>query len=103
MAYSTISKIIFSASMPGAMNVTDAAALRPKQAMTELTDVINGPLAWSGDEYKSEEAYTLQIHTEELQEVDAALQSFKSKRYAETSFVDANKWALLTFEYSSLP
>lgn len=89
--------------MPGAMNIVDAAVPRPKQAMSELTDVINGPLAWSGDEFKSEEAYTLEIHTEELQEVDAALQSFKSKGYAETSFVEVNKRALLSFEYSSLP
>lgn len=89
--------------MPGAMNVIDAAAPRPKQAMSELTDVINGPLAWSGDDFKSEEAYTLQLHKEELQEVDAALQSFKSKRNAEPSFVEANKRASLIFGYSSLP
>ncbi|UKZ69733.1 uncharacterized protein TrAtP1_010737 [Trichoderma atroviride] len=59
--------------MPGAMDVIGS-----KQAMPELTDVINGPLAWSGNDFKSEEAYTLQLHKEELQEVDAALQSFKS-------------------------
>ncbi|KAK1237317.1 hypothetical protein MKX08_002942 [Trichoderma sp. CBMAI-0020] len=64
--------------MPEAMNVIDAAALRSKQAMSELTDMINGPLAWSGDDFESEEAYTLRLRTEELQEVDAALQSFKS-------------------------
>lgn len=88
MAYSTISKTNFSVSMPGAMNVIDAAASRPNQTMSELTGAINGPLAWSGDEFKSEKAYILQLHAEELQEVDAALQSFKSKRYAKNSFVE---------------
>ncbi|KAL7965502.1 Clavaminate synthase-like protein [Trichoderma sp. SZMC 28014] len=78
MAYSTISKTNFSVSMPGAMNVIDAAASRPNQTMSELTGAINGPLAWSGDEFKSEKAYILQLHAEELQEVDAALQSFKT-------------------------
>lgn len=71
--------------------------------MSELTDVINGPLAWSGDDFKNEAAYTLHLDKEGLQEVDAALQNFKSKRYTETSFVEANKWTLLTFEYSSRP
>lgn len=56
--------------------------------MPEFTGVINGPLAWSGDQFKSEEAYILRLRPEELQEVDAALQSFKSKRYAETCFVE---------------
>lgn len=88
MACSTISKTNFSVSMPGAMNVIGAAAPRPKQTMSELTGVISGPLAWSGDEFKSEEAYILRLRAEDLQEVDAALQSFKSKRYAETSFVE---------------
>lgn len=69
--------------------------------MSELTEMINGPLVWSGEDFKSEEAYTLQLHKDDLQEVDAALQSFKSKKYIQTSFVEANEWALLTFECSS--
>ncbi|KAK6445132.1 hypothetical protein FP744_10001380 [Trichoderma asperellum] len=73
-----MSKVLFSASMPEAMNIIDAAAARTKETMSELTNVINGPLAWSGDDFKDEEAYILQLHKEELQEVDAALQNFKS-------------------------
>lgn len=93
-----MSKVLFSASMPEAMNIIDAAAARTKETMSELTNVINGPLAWSGDDFKDEEAYILQLHKEELQEVDAALQNFKCKRYDGTNFVEANKWTSLTFE-----
>lgn len=102
MAYSTMSKVLFSASMSEAMSIIDAAAARTKETMSELTNVINGSLAWSGDDFKDEEAYTLQLHKEELQEVDAALQNFKCKSYIETSFVEANKWTSLTFEIQPL-
>lgn len=81
MTYSTISKVVSPISVPGAMNIIDAAATGPKETMSEPTAVIKGPLTWSGDDFKEKEAYTLQLHKEELQEVDAALQSFKCKRY----------------------
>jgi hypothetical protein len=64
-----------------AMNSIDAAAPRPKQTMSELKDMMNGPQAWSGGDFKDEETYTLKLDKKGLQEVDAALQSFKSKRH----------------------
>jgi hypothetical protein len=64
-----------------AVNPIDAATPRPKQTMSKLKDMMKGPQAWSGDDFKDEETYTLKLDKEGLQEVDAALQSFKSKRY----------------------
>ncbi|EGR44728.1 uncharacterized protein TRIREDRAFT_69791 [Trichoderma reesei QM6a] len=46
--------------------------------MSELQVAIKGPLAWSGADFEDGEAYTLQLHDEDIEEINAALQSFKA-------------------------
>jgi hypothetical protein len=104
MAFSTISKPILLPSAPGTVNIFDAATTRSKDIiMSKLPTVIKGPLAWSGVDFEDEGTYILQLHEEDVEEVDAALQSFKSKRPGRISFVETNRWTLLTFDYSSWP
>lgn len=50
-----------------------------KNMMSELQVAIKGPLAWSGADFEDGEAYTLQLHDEDIEEINAALQSFKGK------------------------
>lgn len=49
-----------------------------KNMMSELQVAIKGPLAWSGADFEDGEAYTLQLHDEDIEEINAALQSFKA-------------------------
>lgn len=77
-------------STPGTMSIFDAAATIPKDMMPKLPTSINGPLAWSGVDFENEETYTLQLRGEDVEEVDAALQSFKSKRLCGISIVETN-------------
>ncbi|UKZ83942.1 hypothetical protein TrVFT333_011757 [Trichoderma virens FT-333] len=69
---------MISPSTPGPISILDAATAIPKDVMSKLPAVINGPLAWSGADFKNEETYTWHLRREDVEEVDAALQSFKS-------------------------
>ncbi|KAL7941352.1 hypothetical protein V8C42DRAFT_182904 [Trichoderma barbatum] len=65
-------------STPRPMNNLGAATAIPKDMMSKLPTDINGPLAWSGVDFENEETYIVQLQKEDIEEVDAALQSFKS-------------------------
>ncbi|OPB44845.1 hypothetical protein A0O28_0089830 [Trichoderma guizhouense] len=65
-------------STTGPINILDAATAIPKDMMAKLPTAINGPLAWSGADFEDEETYTWQLRGEDIEEIDAALQSFKS-------------------------
>ncbi|KAL7784917.1 Clavaminate synthase-like protein [Trichoderma ceciliae] len=79
MACSTISTATLPPSVPETMNIFDATIAGPKDTMMpKLPNFIKGPLAWSGVDFEDEDTYTLHLHKEEVEEVDAALQSFKT-------------------------
>lgn len=71
---------MISPSTTGPINILDAATVIPKDMMAKLPTAINGPLAWSGADFEDEETYTWQLRGEDVEEIDAALQSFKCKR-----------------------
>ncbi|KAH6603169.1 hypothetical protein Trco_007944 [Trichoderma cornu-damae] len=65
-------------SAPGTLNTFDTTAAGPKGMMTKLPNFIKGPLAWSGVDFENDDTYTLHLNKEEVEEVDAALQNFKT-------------------------
>ncbi|KAL7786615.1 hypothetical protein V8C43DRAFT_133216 [Trichoderma afarasin] len=71
-------EIMIPPSTTGPINILDAATAIPKDMMAKLPTAINGPLAWSGADFEDEETYTWQLRGEDVEEIDAALQSFKS-------------------------
>lgn len=73
-------EIMIPPSTTGPINILDAATAIPKDMMAKLPTAINGPLAWSGADFEDEETYTWQLRGEDVEEIDAALQSFKCKR-----------------------
>ncbi|TFA99817.1 hypothetical protein CCMA1212_008265 [Trichoderma ghanense] len=62
---------------PGDM-MFDTSTAMPEDMMPKLPAALKGPLAWSGADFEDEEKYTLQLRDEDTEEIDAALQSFKS-------------------------
>ncbi|KAL6879945.1 hypothetical protein HDV57DRAFT_101324 [Trichoderma longibrachiatum] len=56
----------------------DTSTGMSKDTMSSLPAAVKGPLAWSGADFEDEMTYTLQLRDEDLEEIDAALQNFKS-------------------------
>ncbi|RFU73525.1 hypothetical protein TARUN_8739 [Trichoderma arundinaceum] len=79
LAEHTVSKATIPPSAPGPLNIFDAVTAKPEDIMmSKLPNFIKGPLAWSGVDFENEDTYTLRLNEEEVEEVDAALQSFKT-------------------------
>ncbi|PTB63346.1 Clavaminate synthase-like protein [Trichoderma citrinoviride] len=58
--------------------VFDTTTAMPEGMMSKLPAAFKGPLVWSGADFEKEETYTLNLDKNDVGEIDAALQSFKS-------------------------
>lgn len=55
-------------------------------AVPDLPGLLTGPLVWSGADFKDQDSYTLRLSIEDLKEIDAALEAFKSTTMVHTCF-----------------
>ena len=45
--------------------------------LTSLPGSLTGPLVWSGADFKSQDLFTLRLSTDNISEIEAALNTFK--------------------------